>query len=73
MNRRFNFRAMSREKFVNRIVHHLGNAVMQSPFVRAADVHSRLLPNGLQTFEFSKLRGTIFLSRLGRGGHGLRV
>ena len=51
VNRHFDFVAIARQMFVNRIVEHLEHAVMQPALVRVADIHAGPLANGFQTFE----------------------
>ena len=48
MNGHFNLIAMTRQMFVHGIVQHLADAMMQRAFIRAADVHARLLAHSLQ-------------------------
>ena len=38
---------------------------MQRALVGAADIHPRLLAHRLQTLQFAKLRGAVFLRRIG--------
>jgi hypothetical protein len=47
--------------FVDRIIENFENHVMQSAFVRVADIHSRPFPDCFETFEFVDLRGVVFL------------
>jgi hypothetical protein len=45
---------MTGEVFVNGIVEHLGNAMMEGALVRAADIHARLFANGFETFKLAE-------------------
>jgi hypothetical protein len=47
------------EIFIHRIVQYLGNTMVQSPFVGAANVHSRFLADCLQPFQLPKLCGIV--------------
>jgi hypothetical protein len=50
---------MAREMFVDRVVEHLGNAVVQGALIGAADIHAGLLADGLETFELAELVGVV--------------
>jgi hypothetical protein len=45
--------AMAGEVFVDRIVEDLGDAVVEGPFVGAADIHAGLFADGLEALEFT--------------------
>ena len=47
--------------FVDRVIEHFENAVVQTAFVRVTDIHPRALPNRLETLEFIDLGGVVFL------------
>ena len=53
--------AKSGEMFVDRIVEHLENHVVQTALVRVANVHPRPFSDRFQTFEFVNLRGVVLL------------
>ena len=53
------FLAVAREMFIDGVVEHLGNAMVQRAFVSAADVHSGLFPD--------RFSGSVFARRLGSG------
>jgi hypothetical protein len=38
--------------FVNGIVEHLENAMVEAPFIRVADIHARPLSDGFQPLQF---------------------
>jgi hypothetical protein len=46
--------AVAGEVFVDRVVEHFGDAVVEGAFIGAADVHARLFPDSLKAFEFSQ-------------------
>src|SRR5215213_10130073 len=51
--------ALTCQMFIDRIVEHLRNTMVQRPFIGASDVHSGLLPDGLQSLQLSEHRGVI--------------
>jgi hypothetical protein len=55
MDRHVDPHAMPGEVLVHRVVHDLGDAVVEGALIRTTDVHARLLPDGLQTLQFAKL------------------
>ena len=59
--------AMSGEVFVNGIIQHLENAMVQPPFIRITDVHPWPFAYRLQTLQFIYLGGIVFLPRIGLG------
>ena len=69
VNRDLNLVAISRKMFVDGIVQHFEDAMVQSAFVRVADIHPGTLADSLQTFELVDLRRIIFLRRVGAGFH----
>ena len=68
------FCAMAREMFVDGIIEHLGNAVVQGAFVGAADVHARFFSHRLEALELAQFGGIVGLGIDGiwiaRGGFG---
>jgi hypothetical protein len=56
--------AKSGQMFVDRIIENFVNQVMQPPFVRVPNEHSRPLPDCFEAFELVDLRRVVFL----RGG-----
>ena len=62
---------MPGQMFIDRVVEHLGYAVVQSPFIRPADVHSGLLTNRFKTLELPQFRGVVGL-RNRRRNHRFR-
>ena len=60
--------AVAGQMFVDRVVEHLEDAMMQPTFVRVADIHARAFPDRLQTLEFIDLGGVVFLSFGDAGG-----
>ena len=56
------------QMFIDGIVQHLENAMMQPALIRVADVHARTFSDRLQPFEFIDLRGIVFVSHIRRGG-----
>ncbi len=53
--------AVTGQVFVDGVVQHLENAVVQTALVRVADVHARAFSNGFQTLKFIDLGGVIGL------------
>ncbi len=68
MDRDIDPAAITGEMFVDRIIEHFENAVMQPAFVRVADIHSGALPDRLETLEFIDLGGVVFLIFADAGG-----
>ena len=59
--------AMTRERLVYRVVHHLENHVMQAgAIIRVTDIHSRPFADGFQALENLDIRGvvTVFFCHL---------
>jgi hypothetical protein len=48
--------AVAGQMLVHGVIEHLRDAVMQSPLVRAANIHARLLADRFKTFEFAQFR-----------------
>ena len=65
----FDFRAMAGEMFVDGVVQHFGNAMVQRAFVGAADIHAGLLADGFQALQFAELGRAVSLIWIRRGGH----
>ena len=61
------FRAETGEMFVDRVVEHLKHHVVQTTFIRIADVHAGSFSNSFKAFEFIDLRSVIFLRRIDAG------
>jgi hypothetical protein len=51
--------AVTRHRFVDRIVHHLEHQVVQAPLGGIADVHARAFAHRLETFEDGDLLGSV--------------
>jgi hypothetical protein len=49
------------EMFVDRIVQHLENQMVQTPLIRVADKHSRPLSDRFEALQFVDLRGVVLL------------
>lgn len=49
----FNARAVARHRFVDGVVHHFVHEVVQTTVIRAADVHGRAFPHGLEALKNS--------------------
>ena len=47
------------EMFVDGVVEHLGNAVVERTLVGAADIHTGLLPDGFEALEFAEFGGVV--------------
>ena len=54
--------------FIDRIIEHFEDAMMQAAFIGVADVHPRALSDRLQTLELIDLGGVIFLAFADAGG-----
>ena len=63
-----NFCAVARKMFVDRIVEHFKNHVVQTALVRVADIHARAFSDSFEAFEFVDLRGVVFLASCDPGG-----
>ena len=61
VNRHVDLVAIAGEMFVDRIVEHLENAMVQPALVRVADIHARAFPDRFQAFELVDLRRVVFL------------
>jgi hypothetical protein len=57
----FYFCAKAREMFIDRIIQDLKNQMVQTPFIRITNKHSRPLSNRLEAFQFIDLCGVVFL------------
>ena len=68
VNGHVNTFAMTSQMFVHRVVEHLRDAVVQRPFIRAADIHAGLLADGLQTLQFAEFGRVVFVGNLRRLG-----
>ena len=62
--------AVAGEVFVHGVVENLGDAVVESALVGAADIHAGLFANGLQAFEFAQF-GRVVIGRVGGLGQGV--
>jgi hypothetical protein len=58
------------EVFVDGVVEHLEDAVVEAAFVGVADVHARPFADRLETFQLVDLRGVVGLGVGRRGGLG---
>jgi len=63
MNGNLDLAAESGQVFVNGVVEHLKNTVMQAALVRVADIHSRAFAHRLQPFQLIYLGRIILLGR----------
>ncbi len=61
--------AKAGEMFVNRIVEHLENTVMQPALVGIADIHAGPFSDGFQPLEFVNFRGVVFYIWIRIGAH----
>ena len=68
MDRDVDLGAIAGEMFVDRVVEHFENAVMQTAFVRVADIHAGTFPDRFETLEFIDLGGVVFLVFADAGG-----
>ena len=57
--------------FVDRVIEHLENAVMQTALIGVADIHSRPFPDRFEPLQFIDLGGVVFLACGDAGGVGL--
>ncbi len=62
MQRHVDAGAISRQVFVDRIVEHLKNAVVQASLIRGSDVHSGALSHTSQALEFVDFGSVVFLA-----------
>ena len=63
VNGHINAVALSGKIFVNGVVEHFGDAMMQGAFIGAANVHARFLPDSFQPLQFPQFGGIITLRR----------
>ncbi len=56
--------AIAGQMFVDRVVQHLEDAVVQAPFIGVADVHAGAFAHRLQPLQFIDFGGVVFLRRL---------
>jgi hypothetical protein len=63
-----NSAAVTGEMFVNRVIKNFKDHVVQTTFIRVADVHSGAFPNCFETFQLIDLSGIIFLRLPDAGG-----
>ena len=68
----FDLAAITGEMFVDRVVEHLENAVVQPALIRVADIHAGPLPDGFQTLQFVDLGGVVFLAFADAGAASAR-
>ncbi len=68
VNRDVDLGAVAGEMFVDRVVEHLEDAVMQPALIRVADIHAGAFPDRFETLEFVDLGGVIFLAFADAGG-----
>ena len=59
MNVDGNLRAITREGFVNRVVHDFKYTVVEATLVSVADIHVGALAHAFETFEFLDLRRVV--------------
>jgi hypothetical protein len=52
---------MTCEMFIDGIIQNFGDAMMQSAFVGASDIHARLFSNRFETLQLAQLRGVVTL------------
>ena len=71
MDGHFNFRAVTGEMFIDRVIENFENHVMQAALIRVPNIHSGAFANGLEALQFVDLRGIIFLSVTDAGRVGL--
>ncbi len=62
-----NFGAKSREMFVDRVIEHFENQMVQPPLIRVSDEHAGSFANCLQAFQLVDLSGIVFLCRADSG------
>jgi len=67
MNGHFDFVATASQMFVDGIVEHLEDLVMQTALIGIADLHPGALAHRFQTFQLVDLRGVVFLRRADSG------
>ena len=61
VNGDFDLGAIAGEMFVDRVIEHLENAVMQTAFIGVADIHAGPFPDGFEALQFVDLGGVVFL------------
>ena len=54
--------AITGEVFVDRVIQHLENTMVQTAFIRVADIHAGAFSDGLETLELVDLGGVVPLS-----------
>ncbi len=64
--------AVAGQVLIHGVVKHFRHAVVQGPFVGAADVHARLLADSFEPLQFPELRRAIFTRRFRRRAHVFR-
>ena len=47
------------QRFVDTVIHDFENAVVQTAFIRVADIHVRAFPHALETLEFLNFGGVV--------------
>ncbi len=62
MDRDYDLLAEAGQMLVDRVIQHLKHTMMQTVFIRVANVHSGALANSLQTLQFVNLGSVIFLA-----------
>ena len=62
MDRDYDLLAEAGQMLVDRVIQHLKHTMMQTVFIRVANVHSWALANSLQTLQFINLGSVIFLA-----------
>src|SRR5438552_19081591 len=67
MNSDLKFGAKSREMFVDRVIEHFENQMVQTPLIRVSDEHAGSFANRLQAFQLVDLSRIIFLCRADSG------
>ena len=68
MDRDVDLGAIAGQMFVDRVVEHLENAMVQPAFIGVADIHAGPFPDRLQTLELVDLGGVVFLAFADAGG-----
>ena len=65
VNRHLDARAVARQMFVDRVIEHLKDAVVQTPLIGIADVHAGAFANRLKALQFVDLGSSVFLTTRG--------
>ena len=71
MDHHLNVGSVTCQGFVNTVVHHFINQVVQTAFTGITDIHGRPFPDGFQTFQNRDLSGRIFPSGALRSNGGI--